>query len=184
MSSQPLIHQSDVFHTNTHQSSIVKPKKPVSQQATFSTYKNGNTLKCIVGCTGGGLINHIPDSYGGSASDRALVMLDNMTDKLQPHDAIMADKGFSIQDLYESRDITVNIPTFVKKNNRLSNKAVMHDRKVASKRVHVERVIGLAKTYKILKTKLAPNEIVLGSQIMLACFMLCNFRKRIVSDNA
>ena len=51
---------------------ITKPKMPVAQQATFSTYKNGNTLKCIVGCTAGGLVNHIPDSFGGSASDRSL----------------------------------------------------------------------------------------------------------------
>ena len=163
---------------------ITKPKMPVAQQATFSTYKNGNTLKCIVGCTAGGLISHIPDSFGGSASDRSLVMINDMTDKLDAHDAIMADKGFSVQDLYESRDIAVNIPTFVKKTNRLSNKAVIHDRKVASKRVHVERVIGLAKTYKILATKLTPNEIALGSQIMFVCFMLCNFRRRIVPDNA
>ena len=72
-------------------------------------------------------------------------MINDMTDKLDARDAIMADKGFRVQDMYESRDITVNIPTFVKKTNRLSNKAVIHDRKVASKRVQVERESGLAK---------------------------------------
>ena len=61
----------------------------------------------------------------------------------------------------------------IAKQNRLSNKGVIHDRRVASKWVHVERLSGLTKTFKILATKRTPNEIALGSQIMFLCFMLC-----------
>ena len=39
-------------------------------------------------------------------------------------------------------DILVNIPSFFRKKNRLSAKVVLADRKIASKRVHIERIIG------------------------------------------
>jgi len=49
---------------------IKKPHNPVTQQATFSSYKNRNTIKVVVGSTPGGLISYISPAYGGSTSDR------------------------------------------------------------------------------------------------------------------
>ena len=60
----------------------------------------------------------------------------------------------------------------------------MRDRKISSKRVHVERIIGLGKTYKILTHPLNQTETVLSSDISYICFMLVNFRKCIVPKNA
>ena len=48
----------------------------------------------------------------------------------------------------------------------MSGTTVLHDRKIASKRVHVERVIGLAKTYAILKSPLSTSETLLASDII------------------
>jgi len=62
----------------------------------------------------------------------------------------MADKGFNIQDLLAPHDVQVNIPTFLKKRNRFTPKVLAKDRKIATKRVHIEQHIGLAKSYKIL----------------------------------
>ena len=45
-------------------------------------------------------------------------MINDMTVKLDAHDAIMADKGFRVQDMYESRDITVNKYHNVCKENK------------------------------------------------------------------
>jgi hypothetical protein len=67
---------------------------------------------------------------------------------------------------------------------QFSVKSLTRDRKIASKRVHVERLIGLAKTYKIMTTPLTNVETVLGSRILFCCFMLCNFRRRIVPVTA
>ena len=49
---------------------IKVPKAPAAQQMTFSTYKNRNTVKVLVGVTPGGLVSFVSDAYGGSASDR------------------------------------------------------------------------------------------------------------------
>ena len=92
----------------------------------------------------------------------------------------MADKGFNVQDLFAARDITVNIPTFFTNKNRMSNKTAHKDRKISSKRVHIERIIGLAKTYKILTSPLNTVETKLATEISHVCFTLCNFRRCIV----
>ena len=66
----------------------------------------------------------------------------------------------------------------------MSNETVIRDRKIASKRVHVERIIGLAKTYKILTIPMTATEAKLSSEIIFVCFMLCNFRNGIVPSYA
>ena len=161
---------------------IRKPKNPDAQQKTWSTYKNQNTLKVLVGCTPGGLVNYLSDAYGGSASDRLLCERSPLMTSCDPGDLVMSDKGFNVQDLFAPYNVTVNIPTFLKGKNQLPAKALAKDRKIASKRVLIERIIGLAKTYKILCSPLNDVETTLGTQIIFVCFMLCNFRGCIVPE--
>ena len=163
---------------------IKKPGKPSAQQVTYSSYKNRNTLKTIVGITPGGLVCHVSAAYGGSASDRILVQRSNLLQKCDPKDSVMADKGFNIQDMAAPYDVKVNIPTFVKKMNQLPPRKLKEDRRISSKRTHVERVIGLGKTHRILMEPLNDVETILGSQIVFVCFMLCNFRPCIVPKSA
>ena len=102
---------------------IKKPKHPLAQQATFSSYKNRNTLKMVVGSSPGGVISLISASYGGSISDRQLVERMSLGSVSDVGDSIMADKGFNIQDLLAPHDVQVNIPTFLKKESILSEDA-------------------------------------------------------------
>ena len=163
---------------------IQKPKQPIAQQATFSTYKNRNTVKVLVGCTPGGLVSYVSPAYGGSTSDRQIVERSELLQACDPGDSIMADKGFNVQDLFIPFDVLINIPSFFKKKNRLSGETVMSDRKIASKRVHIERIIGLAKTFKMLQQPMTNTESALSTQIIKICFILCNFRARIVPTDA
>lgn len=163
---------------------IKQPKVPLAQQATFSHYKNRNTVKVVVGASPGGMISFISPAYGGSASDRSIIENSDLLKSCSRGDSIMADKGFDIQDLCAPYDVTVNHPAMFKKKNRLSGDIVLKDRKIASKRVHIERLIGLAKTYKILAKPLNRSETQLASDITFVCFMLCNFRKCIVPSDS
>jgi len=95
----------------------------------------------------------------------------------------MADRGFIVQDLLASRNIFVNTPTLLKGASQLPAKTVLNDRRLANKRVHVERVIGLAKTYQILRQELDKNYIPLGGKILFVCFVISNFRPCIVSSD-
>ncbi len=51
----------------------------------------------------------------------------------------------------------------------------MRDRKISTKRAHVEKVIGLAKTFKILTLPLNHTETLMVSDIVFVCFMLQPF---------
>ncbi|XP_048255705.1 uncharacterized protein LOC124115319 [Haliotis rufescens] len=159
---------------------IQKPKRPIAQQSTYSTYKNRNTIKILVGSTPGGLVSYVSPAYGGSTSDRQIVERSGLTVMCDPGDSIMADKGFNVQDIFAPKDVTINMPTFFSKKNRMSGKTVMRDRKISSKRVHIERIIGLAKTFKILTEPLNSSETKLATEITTVCFMLCSFKKCIV----
>ena len=160
---------------------VKKPKAPAAQQVTFSTYKNRNTAKALVGITPGGLMSYMSGAYGGSTSDRQIIERSGLINKVNKGDSIMADKSFDVQDLFAPVDVTVNIPTFFKNKNRMTGQSVVRDRKISRKRVHVERIIGLGKTYKILTQPLNHTETILSSDIAFICFMLVNFRKCIVS---
>lgn len=163
---------------------VMKPKSPIAQQATFSTYKNRNTIKLLVGATPGGLVNYVSPAYGGSTSDRQICERSNLLTLCDKGDSIMADKGFNVQDLFAPYDVTINIPTFFRKKNRMTGKTVLKDRAISSKRIHIERIIGLAKTYKILKEPLNVTETKLASEITFVCFMLCNFKPCIIPETA
>ena len=66
--------------------------------------------------------------------------------------------------------------------NQLPAETVVSDRRLSSKRVHVERIIGLAKRYKILNEELNTHYVVLGEKIIFVCFALLNFQNCIVPD--
>ncbi|XP_062610837.1 uncharacterized protein LOC134272644 [Saccostrea cucullata] len=163
---------------------IKRPKLPKPQQATYSTYKNRNTVKVLVGATPGGLTSYISTAYGGSTSDRQIVERSRLLEMCNSGDSIMADKGFNVQDMFVHRNIQINTPTFFKKKNRMSCATVIEDRKISSKRVHIERIIGLAKTFKILTEPMNSSETKLSSEIIYVCFMLCNFKNCIVPSYA
>ena len=96
----------------------------------------------------------------------------------------MADRGFNVEDILITKDVTTNIPHFTKGKSQLSGKDILNDRKVSSKRIHIERVIGLARTYKILKQHMDPTITKLSGEIIFLCFALCNFRPCIVPKEA
>ena len=60
---------------------IEQSKNPEAQQLTFSTYKNHNTLKSLIGISGDGAINFVSTLEGGSISDRDLTKKSGMLGK-------------------------------------------------------------------------------------------------------
>lgn len=165
---------------------IQKPSDVYYQSVTWSNYKHRITIKAMIGVTPSGAVSYVSDAYGGSASDRMIIERSELLNKgmFEKGDSIMADRGIMVQDLFANNDVQVNTPTFLKGKSQLDAHEVVHDRRVASKRIHVERVIGLAKRYKILKGELSHSKLQLGSRIIIDCFVLSNFRNCIVDKFA
>lgn len=160
---------------------IQKPQNPVSQQLTYSTYKSTNTLKVLIGISSIGSVTFISDAYGGTISDRVLFEKSGLIELLEKKDIVLADRGFQIQDLLIHKDITVNIPDFLKRHSgQLEPYQLERSKKISSQRIHVERIIGIGKTYKILSLPLTSNLVPLASRIIFVCFMLVNLRSNIM----
>ncbi|KAK4316844.1 hypothetical protein Pmani_012044 [Petrolisthes manimaculis] len=87
----------------------------------------------------GGLISFVSDVFGGATSDRQICERSNLVNKVESGDSTMANNGFNVQDMFIDPNVEINIPEFFRKKTRLSEKSVLKDRKIASKRVHVER---------------------------------------------
>ena len=164
-----------------------KPSHVAMQSSTFSTYKNKNTIKTMIGCTPRGAVSFISESYGGSTTDRQIIERSTLcTDPgyFSSGDSIMADRGIMVQDLFASKNVAVNTPHMLKGKSQLEPEQVVRDRRVAAKRIHIERVIGLAKTYKILAHKMSCKNINDAHKIIFICFVLTNFRNSIVGKFA
>ena len=81
-------------------------------------------------------------------------MIENcsLLNNLLPGDVILADQGFDIQETVALYSAEVKIPAFTKGKRQLSALDVEQTRRIASVRIHVERVIGNVRNkYKILQ---------------------------------
>ena len=70
-----------------------------------------------------------------------------------PGDQLLADRGFTLADDFAAGSgAELIVPAFTKGKDQLSSGDVENTRKIASVRIHIERVIGLIKNrYTILK---------------------------------
>ena len=108
---------------------IEKPNNPEAQQVTFSSYKNTNTLKALVGIVPKGGISFVSTLYGGSISDKELTQRSGLMEKLQYGDVIMADRGFNIQEMLAIKGVKVNLPPFMNESGQFSESELLEKKK-------------------------------------------------------
>ncbi|KAF4517273.1 hypothetical protein B566_EDAN008607 [Ephemera danica] len=168
---------------------IDTPSAFVTRAATWSYYKNHHTIKFLVGITPLGTVAFISDGWGGRTSDKHLTENCGFLEKLLPGDVILADRGFTISDAVGFYNCKLVIPAFMRGKEQLSQLDTERSRKIASLRIHVERVIGLLRMkYSILNSQIpiefleshdgSPNTL---DKIAFIGSALINFNKGIVS---
>ena len=77
---------------------VEQPALPELQQLTFSSYKNHNTYKGLIGISPSGAVTFVFDLYHGSIFDKELTRRSGILDLLKEGDSIMADRGFDIKE--------------------------------------------------------------------------------------
>jgi hypothetical protein len=118
---------------------VETPSIPELQQMRFSSYKNHNTYKALIGISPGGAVMFVSKLFPGSISDKQLTKRSGLLQLLEKGDSITADRGFDIQDYLTPLGVKVNIPPFMKGRSQLQPTELVETRRIASLRIHVER---------------------------------------------
>ena len=155
------------------------------QSETYSSYKNHNTAKGLVGIAPNGFISLISDLVPGRMSDKEITINSGLIDGMVAGDSVMADRGFLIDEYLAKRKVKLNISPFMSGKSQLSPDEEEETRSIARVRIHVERVIERIKNYQILSF-VFPNSMASDlNKIWVICCYLVNFTTEpIVSDHA
>ena len=157
------------------------PSSLLLNSELFSSYKNNSTLTCLVGITPGGAMSFVSQLYTGHISDREIVMRSGFLDQqFNNGDSVMADKGFTIDDLLPPC-VGLNILPFLGMKGQMSAEDVVKTQSIASLRVHVERAINKIKNFKIWDGIVPLNLFGVVNQMWTVCAVLCNLQKPIIS---
>ena len=147
----------------------------------FSNYKHHTTLKGLIGISPGGAITFISQLYTGSISDREIVVRSGLLDlPLQDGDSVMADKGFTIEDLLPL-GVSLNIPPFLGSSNQMPAQDVVRTQEISSLRIHVERAINKIKNFHIWDGVVPLHQFGVVNQMWAVCAILCNAQPNIIS---
>ena len=172
---------------------IDRPSNLMARAQTFSSYKHHNTVKVLIGVTPQGSISFVSKAWGGRTSDKYLTENCNILKNLLPGDLVLADRGFTIDDMVVFHGAKLAIPAFTKGKEQLDPIDVERTRGIANVRIHVERVIGLLRRkYTILSGTLPIDflkcnpkgsqeaRIPMIDRIITVCAALTNFCPGIV----
>jgi hypothetical protein len=154
---------------------IEKPSSLSAQWLTWSEYKHHNTVKILIGVTPNGMVNFVSRLWGGRASDRHITQHDNFLPKLQPNTTIMADKGFTIEDLLPV-DVGLNMPPRIRGQRQMTDTEVFQTTGIASPRIVCEMKMEQAKNYRIISGVIPLSEAHLAEQMIFLSFAWTNFQ--------
>ena len=149
---------------------IEKPSSLARQSATWSSYKNHNTFKSLLGISPDATFTYISDLYEGSISDVSLVEQCGLLGRLERGDSVMADKGFEIQHLLTGLGVCLNIRPFQQGQRQFAPDEVMKTKKIAVVCIHVERAI--QRLTGVMQNSLWD----VCEQLVFVAAVLCNFQ--------
>ena len=142
----------------------------------YSDYKSHTTVKVLVGITPGGGFNFISKAYPGSTSDKEITLRSGILNPVmwEKEDALMADRGFTIQEYTGVLKIELIIPAFLHGRDQLSGSEIIKTQQIANERIHVERMIQRLKCFRIFERVLPLTIVGSINQIITVCALLCN----------
>ena len=160
---------------------IDRPRNKSEQYKTYSHYKSHNTYKVLFGVSPFGAFTFVSDLWSGNVSDRHLTEQSGLIEKLDDGDAVMADRGFHIEDLLLKQNATLIAPPFTRKwhngkKKRLNVKEIRRTAKIARLRIHVERAIQRLKCWRILQHQIPHSLQDCASMVVKLVAAFCNLK--------
>ncbi|XP_029708092.2 uncharacterized protein LOC115254615 [Aedes albopictus] len=164
------------------------PENPKAAVSHFSNYKKSETTKFLISICPDGNIAFISPGYGGRCSDKKIVQDSGILNYIEAGDVIIADKGFDIADLVESKGAILNIPLFLINKRQFRPAEIEKNRQVTKLRIHVERCIAGLKNKFLIISQIIPvgllvrfeNDKNIVDLVARVCCILYNFNPSII----
>ena len=137
-------------------------------------------MKKLVFCTKAGSISYVSPAYGGLATDRYIVEDTNISSRLTPGFMVLFDKGFNVQDLFLQKQVKCELPPFLRSKRKFTRSEVYHGKRVARARIHIERVMGRLKEFRLLEHSLPINMIDMCDHIWTIAAAIVNLQPPLV----
>ena len=136
-----------------------------------------------------GALMFVSALFSGSISDNEICVQSKFYEYLSKKiaqgyltagDAIMGDKGFTINKELEDLGLRLNIPPFDPSAAQMSASDVADTNLIAAHRIHVERRIGRIKHFKLVSHKIPIKLFPIINEIWFVCSLLTNIQDNIL----
>ncbi|KAI4468018.1 thap domain protein [Holotrichia oblita] len=110
-------------------------------------------MKYLIACSADGLISYISFDFGGRTTDKTIVEELTFLNLLEPGAEVMADRRFKhIADQLATIKNHLVRPPSVLSGQKSSKEVVKEAKRIASLRIHVERVTSRIRDFAILQS--------------------------------
>ena len=157
------------------------PSSLLLQSQTYSSYKSANTLKGLLAISPAGHVMFVSSLYTGSIADKELVERSGFLSLLRRGDEVMADRGFTIDELLAPLGVSLNTPPTLGRRSQMDGNEVVETQQIASLRIHIERAIRRVKEFDILNGVIPAALSGSANQIWTVCALLTNFQPPLLS---
>lgn len=120
------------------------------------------------------------DLFEGAAPDRDIFERSGILQHLNPGDLVLADRGFTVRELLQSKHVDLNIPPFLGGRDRLTPQEELLTRRIAKARIHVERFNERLKKFLLLSGTIPLSLSHLANQAVFVACCLVNFQDLLV----
>ena len=159
---------------------IERPSNLTARAQTWSAYKHNNTCKYLIGISPAGAVTFLSEGWGGRVSDKQITIESGFLNQLRIGDCILADRGFLIQEELSVRGAVLKVPKFTRGKKQLSQKDIDESRQLAHVRIHVERVIGRIKDFRLLQTVIPISQVDLLDDMLVVICGAVNLNESVV----
>ncbi|XP_053399796.1 uncharacterized protein LOC123549883 [Mercenaria mercenaria] len=158
-----------------------QPSSLVLNSQMYSTYKSACTLKCLLGIAPHGAVTFVSSLFTGCISDVEITRLSGLLDLIEPGDDVMADKGFTIKNLLNEKQATLNIPPFLSSKRQFTQHEIKETEQIAKLRIHIERMNRRIKEYHLFDVPVPLSLLGSANQLWTVACLLSNFKGPIVN---
>ena len=159
---------------------IERPFDLDARAKTWSNYKHHHTVKYLIGITPGGSISFLSSGWGGRTSDKEITMESGFLRKLEYGDCVLADRGFTVAEAIATHGAHLKMPEFLRGKSQLSAKDVALSRQIAHVRIHVERVIGRLRKFRILQSIIPITQVDILDEMVVIMASIVNVNNSVV----